>query len=82
MTCGAHTGAEVFLDLWKLFAKQISLLGAYLGTMSELREVLRLLSLRHLYPIIHRIFPLAQAAEAQRLLESRQVFGKVLIEVP
>ncbi|HEY4001421.1 MAG TPA: zinc-binding dehydrogenase, partial [Candidatus Xenobia bacterium] len=30
VTCGAHTGSKVTLDIWKLFAKQISLIGSYL----------------------------------------------------
>ena len=40
MTCGATTGPTVALDLRHLFARQLTLLGSYMGTMGELREVL------------------------------------------
>jgi NADPH2:quinone reductase len=32
-----------------------------------------------LKPVIHRAFPLAEAAAAHRAVESRDVFGKVLL---
>jgi NADPH:quinone reductase-like Zn-dependent oxidoreductase len=32
-------------------------------------------------PTIDRVFPLAQAAEAHRLMESRAFFGKIVMKV-
>jgi NADPH:quinone reductase-like Zn-dependent oxidoreductase len=40
VTCGATTGPKVELDLRFLFSRQLALLGSYMGTMSELHEVL------------------------------------------
>src|SRR5580692_6907097 len=40
VTCGATTGPNVSIDLRHLFARQLSLLGSYMGTMGELHEVL------------------------------------------
>jgi NADPH:quinone reductase-like Zn-dependent oxidoreductase len=81
VTCGAHTGADVRLDLWTLFTKQLQIVGSYLGTRGELTELLRVMSIGRLRPTIDRRFPLDQAAEAHRVLEERRQFGKLLLVV-
>jgi len=35
VTCGATTGSSVGMDLRHLFARQLTLLGSYMGTMSD-----------------------------------------------
>jgi NADPH:quinone reductase-like Zn-dependent oxidoreductase len=35
-----------------------------------------------LRPVIHRCFPLAEARAAQALVESRDIFGRVILTVP
>jgi NADPH:quinone reductase-like Zn-dependent oxidoreductase len=30
--------------------------------------------------VVHRVLPLAEAAEAHRILEDRETFGKVVLE--
>ncbi len=81
VTCGATTGFDVGIDLRHLFAKQISLLGSYMGTKSELLEVLHLVSNGHLRPVVSDVLPLKDAAQAQTLLENRQHFGKVVLSI-
>jgi NADPH:quinone reductase-like Zn-dependent oxidoreductase len=78
--CGAHTGSTVNLEIWRLFTRQISLIGSYLGTRSEMAELLRLMSQGRLRPVIDRTLPLRDAAEGHRLLEERKHFGKLLLE--
>ncbi len=80
VTCGAHTGRRADLDLWRLFSKEITLMGAYLGTREELRSVLDHLAAGRLRPILHAVLPLEGVADAQRMLEARRVFGKIVIE--
>jgi NADPH:quinone reductase-like Zn-dependent oxidoreductase len=80
VTCGAHTGSRATLEIWRLFTRQISLIGSYLGTKGERLEVLRLIGLGRLRPVIHAVLPLARAGEAHRILEERRHFGKLLLE--
>jgi NADPH:quinone reductase-like Zn-dependent oxidoreductase len=81
VTCGATTGGKVALDLQALFAKQLSLLGTYIGTKGELQQIAPLLFSGQLNPVIDSTFPLAEAAAAQRRLESSAHFGKIVLEV-
>ncbi len=81
VTCGATTGFEARLDLRHLFSKQISILGSYMGTKQELLEVLKLIGSGALRPVVHKVLPLREAAQAQTLVEERKHFGKVVLEV-
>ena len=79
VTCGAHTGSRVEIDLWRLFAKQISIIGSYYGTRQELQEVLGMMALGRLRTIVHETYPLSGAADAHRLMEARGQFGKLIL---
>jgi NADPH:quinone reductase-like Zn-dependent oxidoreductase len=62
-----------------LFAKQLSFLGSYMGTMGDLHEVLGHIFAGRLKPVVDRKFPLSETAEAHRYLESGKMFGKVVL---
>src|SRR5271168_5586168 len=81
ITCGATTGYDARLDLRLLFAKQLSLMGSYMGTKSDLHSVMRLVAAGRFRPIIDKIFPLSEAAAAHAYLESGAQFGKVVLSV-
>ena len=81
VTCGATTGYDAKVDLRFLFSRQLSLLGSYMGTKSELQTVMKLVVAGKLKPIVDRVFPLAEAAAAHAYLESSSQFGKVVLKV-
>ncbi len=81
VTCGATTGYDARLDLRHLFAKQISVMGSYMGSRHELLEVLKLVQAKHLRPVVASVFPLQEAAQAQAMMEGRQHFGKIVLTV-
>ena len=79
VTCGATTGPNVGIDLRHLFARQLSLLGSYMGTMGELHEVLGHVFAGRLKPVVDRMFPLSELRAAHEYLEKSQMFGKIVV---
>jgi NADPH:quinone reductase-like Zn-dependent oxidoreductase len=79
VTCGATTGPKIDLDLRFLFSRQLSLLGSYMGTMSELHEVLSHVFAGRLKPVIDHTFPLQEIRTAHEYLEKSEMFGKVVL---
>jgi NADPH:quinone reductase-like Zn-dependent oxidoreductase len=79
VTCGATTGPNVSIDLRHLFARQLSLLGSYMGTMGELHEVLRHVFAGRLKPVVDSLFPLSELRAAHEYLEKSQMFGKIVV---
>ncbi len=79
VTCGVTSGAEVKLNLQGLFGRQRTLLGSFMGGKGELMEALKFIAQRKLKAVIDSAFPLQDAAAAQRKMESRDFFGKILL---
>jgi NADPH:quinone reductase-like Zn-dependent oxidoreductase len=79
VTCGATTGPDVKLNLNHLFGRQLSLLGSYMGTMPELREVLGHVFAGRIKPVVDRVFPLQELRAAHEYMEKSQMFGKVVV---
>jgi NADPH:quinone reductase-like Zn-dependent oxidoreductase len=79
VTCGATTGFDAHIDLRFLFSRQLALLGSYMGTMGELREVLKHVFAGKLKPVVDSTFPLREIRAAHEYLEKSQMFGKVVL---
>jgi NADPH:quinone reductase-like Zn-dependent oxidoreductase len=79
VTCGATAGREARLNLWPFFAKQHRLIGSYGRNRSDLTATLEWVAGGRLKPVIDRVFPLAETADAMAQLRNRRVLGKVLV---
>lgn len=80
VTCGATAGFKSEIDLRHVFFRQVRICGSTMGPRGDLYEILEHVAAGRLRPVIHRVLPLAEAAEAHRILEEREVFGKVVLE--
>jgi NADPH:quinone reductase-like Zn-dependent oxidoreductase len=79
VTCGATTGHQAALDLRHLFARQLSLLGSYMGGKVELLRAAELFFAGQITPVVDRTFPLSDVEHAHRYLEESRQFGKVVL---
>jgi NADPH:quinone reductase-like Zn-dependent oxidoreductase len=81
VTCGATAGYRPEIDLRHIFFRQISILGSTMGSKGSLFGILEHVKAGKLKPVVDRVLPLWDAREAHRVLEAREAFGKVVLEV-
>ena len=81
VTCGATTGPSVSLELRSLFGRDLSILGARMGTQKEFQELSNQIFSGRIKPLTDKIFPLEEAAQAHAYMESRQQVGKILLKI-
>lgn len=77
--CGATANHLAQINLRAVFYKSLSVLGSTMGSLSELRTLLRHVETGDLAPVVDRTLPLADAPAAQRLLEERETIGKIVL---
>lgn len=78
---GVVGGGTTQANLGPIIVRDVSILGVtvFNAPRRDLATVVNLVSLGRLRPVIDKTFPLKDAAEAQRLLEDRNQFGKVIL---
>ena len=79
VTCGATSGHDPTEDLRHVFYRQLEIIGCTMGNSKELRDSLKLLFEGTVRPVVGGVLPMKDAAEAHRRVESRQVFGKLVL---
>lgn len=80
-TCGATAGGSPQTDLTPIVAKHLKIFGSTLGSREEFRRLLSFMNASQIRPIIDRIFPLREAAAAQRRMEEGKQFGKIVLQI-
>ncbi|HET8999554.1 MAG TPA: zinc-binding dehydrogenase [bacterium] len=79
LTCGATTGFDARTDIRYIWVRELTILGSDGWSRPDLLALLDATGAGRIRPVIDRVLPLAQTAEGERLLEDREVFGKVII---
>jgi NADPH:quinone reductase-like Zn-dependent oxidoreductase len=79
--CGITTGPVAETNLQALYWNQLTVLGSTLGSLAELRQMIRAVTVNGLKPVIDEVFPLDRAREAMAKMEAGQQFGKIVLDV-
>jgi alcohol dehydrogenase len=79
VTCGATSGPSATISLMRLFQQQHRIIGSFGASMRNIRESLAKMA-SGLSPVIDTAVPLAQFELGLGRLESRQVFGKIVVD--
>jgi alcohol dehydrogenase len=78
VTCGATSGPTVTLNLMQLFQQQYKIFGSFGASLRNIRDSLAKMA-NGLAPVIDMEVPLAEIERGLARLESRQVFGKIIV---
>ena len=78
VTCGATSGSSTTLNLMQLFQQQYRIIGSFGASLRNIRESLAKMA-DGLLPVIDSEFPLGEIERGLERLESRQVFGKIIV---
>lgn len=78
VTCGSTSGVSAETNLFQVFQRQLRIIGSFGCTMQNVRDgLVRMAS--GVEPVIDTVVPLADFAEGLSRLESRKVFGKIVV---
>jgi alcohol dehydrogenase len=78
VTCGATSGPSTTLNLMQLFQQQYRIMGSFGASIRNIRESLAKMAAGML-PVIDTEVALAELERGLARLESRQVFGKIIV---
>lgn len=81
VTCGATTGGHPSAELQRLFIRQFNIHGSTMGSMDELRRLLRAFEAGEFEPMIDSRFPLSEIGAAFERQEAPERMGKVVLRI-
>ena len=79
VTNGVTAGHMVQLHLGQLWSRELTLIGSTMHPDEDLASIMQAVKKRALRGVVDRVFPLSEAAEAHRVLESNEFFGKLIL---
>jgi alcohol dehydrogenase len=78
VTCGSTAGPTAQLNLMQLFQQQYRIIGSFGASMRNIRESLAKMA-GGMKPVIDTEVPVTELQRGLDKLESRQVFGKIVV---
>ena len=79
LVCGATAGYDPKEDLRYIWSFELQVIGSNSFYDENLKALMDMIQKGELKPVIDEVLPLERAAEGLRMIESREVFGKVVV---
>ncbi len=79
LTCGATAGFDPKEDIRFIWTFELKVLGSNGWARSDIETLLRFVQEGKLKVLVDKVFKLAEAREALRVIEDREVFGKIVV---
>lgn len=80
VTCGSTTGIQAKINLFTLYQQQLRLFGSFGCTRANMASVMEKMATAIVHPVIDTVLSLERIEEGLARLESRNVFGKIIVE--
>jgi len=81
LACGTTTGSEATVNIREFYSKEAQIIGAYLGTKSQLISLHKFMKLKEIKPVIDSIYKLKDARQAHEKMDESNQFGKIILKV-
>jgi NADPH:quinone reductase-like Zn-dependent oxidoreductase len=79
LVCGATAGHDPKEDLRYVWTFELKIIGSNSFYDDDLKGLMELIAEGKMKPVIDKVLPLEQAVEGLRLIQDREVFGKVVV---
>ncbi|MGA7486347.1 MAG: zinc-binding dehydrogenase [Xanthobacteraceae bacterium] len=79
LVCGATAGYDPKEDLRYVWSFELKIIGSNSFYDDDLQALMKLIAQREMRPVIDKVLPLEQAREGLRLIQDREVIGKVVV---
>jgi alcohol dehydrogenase len=79
LVCGATAGYDPKEDLRYVWTFELKIIGSNSFYDDDLKGLMALIASGKMKPVIDKVLPLDQAAEGLRMIEDREVVGKVIV---
>src|SRR5712664_2136130 len=79
LTCGATAGFDPKEDIRFIWTFELKVLGSFFKATTDTETLLKLVQQGKLKVLVDKVFKLEEAREALRVIEDREVFGKIVV---
>ena len=79
LTCGATAGFDTRNDMRFIWVRELQILGSNGYSKQDIETALDYAAAGRVKPVISHRLPLSEAREAERLMEDRKFFGKIVL---
>ena len=78
--CGVTSGYRAELHMGLMFTRHLTVFGVYMGSKEDMRQIVEMLNRGRIVPVIHQVLQLERAAEAHRIMDEHNFFGKLILQ--
>jgi NADPH:quinone reductase-like Zn-dependent oxidoreductase len=79
LVCGATVGYDPKEDLRYIWSFELKVIGSNSFYDDDLQALMKLIAAGKMRPVIDKVLPLGEASEGLRLIQDREVIGKVVV---
>jgi len=81
VTCGSTSGVSTEINLMQLFQQQLKLMGSFGCRMENMADAMQKMAAGIVHPVIDTIVGFDDLEPALKRMESRDVFGKIILKL-